>query len=258
MKRVLQWSSVRVLRAGPPAIALGVLAGSLYASPAELFSRGNAAYEAGQYVEAATLYDSALAIAHSSGLYYNRGNAYFKQGQVGRAIADYLRAYVLSPGDRDIQNNLAFARSYRPDKLLVIDNPLVKAFTSLLRLMNLSTAGLLAAIVFLLASVVLSLLFIRGGRVFGWTALGLGILFLYCAASWLGWNGEVNRARAVVVVPELTLRSGPGPDYKEIAVVHDGLEGVIREQRPGYVLVQMPGGQGGWVDTASVERIFGR
>ena len=235
-----------------------LLSALLAATPGDYFGRGNAAYEAGRYAEAVALYDSAAATVQGPALYYNRGNAYFKQGQVGRAIADYLRAYAAKPRDRDIKNNLSFARSYRPDKLLVIDNPLVRALTSALRVFDLSTARLLAGIFFLLLSAALALLFIRGDRVYGWIALGLGVLFLYCAGSWLGWNSEVNRSRVVVVVPELTLRSGPGPDYKDIAIVHDGLEGAIRERRPGYVLVQMPGGQGGWVEDSSVEQVFGR
>jgi len=229
---------------------------TLGATTADLFGRGNAAYEAGQYAQAVALYDSALQTAGGANLYYNRGNAHFKQGEVGRAIADYARAYVRNPWDRDIRYNLAFARAYRPDKLLVIENPLVKAFTGLLRSLSLSLAHLLAGVFFLLAMAALALLFIRGERLFGWVAVGLGVLFLYSFASSLSWNGEANHDRAVVVVPELTLRSGPGPDYKEIAVVHDGLEGAIRERRPGYVLIQMPGGQGGWADTAAVEQIF--
>lgn len=235
-----------------PALLLVLLA----AAPGEYFERGNAAYEAGRYAEAGTLYDSALATLHSSALYYNRGNAYFKQGQIGRAIADYLRAYAANPRDRDISSNLAFARSYRPDKLLVIENPLIKALAGALRIVDIHTARLLAGVLFLLASAALALLLVRGERVFGWVALGLGVLFLYCAASWLGWDSEVNRSRVVVVVPELTLRSGPGPEYKEIAVVHDGLEGTARERRPGYVLIQIPGGLGGWAEAGSVEMVY--
>jgi uncharacterized protein YgiM (DUF1202 family) len=61
-----------------------------------------------------------------------------------------------------------------------------------------------------------------------------------------------------VVVPELTLRAGPGAEYKDIAVVHDGLEVAVRERRPDWLLIQIPGGEGGWVETASVQYIFGR
>ncbi len=226
------------------------------ASSADLFSRGNAAYEAGNFQQAATLYDSAVAGMTSAELLYNRGNAYFKLGQVGRAIADYSRAYVLKPHDRDISHNLAFARQFRPDKSLTIDNPLVRMFTNFLRLPDAASARVLAGVFFFLSLGALALLFVRGQSVFGWISLGLGVVFLYCFISSASWSGVTSTDHAVVVQPELTLRSGPGADYKEIAVVHDGLEVMVRERRPDYVLIQVPGGDGGWVESSSVEPIF--
>jgi tetratricopeptide (TPR) repeat protein len=236
---------------------LGVLVLSpLYASQSEQMSRANAAYEAGNYAQAVMLYDSAAQQGTGATLYFNRGNARFKLGEIGRAIADYNRAYVLAPQDKDIRHNLAFARQYRPDKSLLLENPLSRLVADALRLLDIGTARILAGLFFLCAAVAFALLFIQGRRRFAWLGIGLGVLFLYCFLSQLSWGSVVDRSRAVVVVPELTLRSGPGPEYKEIVVVHDGLEVSIRETRPGYVLVQMPGGEGGWVETSAVERVF--
>ena len=239
-------------------ILLGVLGGSSFASPADLFSRGNTAYEAGNYLQAVTLYDSAAAGMTSPEVLYNRGNAHFKLGEIGRAIADYNRAYVLKPHDKDIIHNIAFARQFRPDKSLTLENPLTRMLTGFLRLPDAATARVLAGLFFFLVLASLALLFVRGQRLFGWLATVLGVLFLYCFISSASWGEVTSPAHAVVVLPELTLRSGPGPEYKEIAVVHDGLEVMLREQRPGYVLIQIPGGDGGWVETASVEPIFAR
>lgn len=237
---------------------LGVLGGSSFASPADLFGRGNAAYEAGDFAAAVTLYDSAATGMTSAELFYNRGDARFKLGEIGRAIADYNRAYVLKPHDKDIIHNLAFARQFRPDKTLTLENPLVRMLNDALRLLDAASARVLAGLFFFLALVSLALLFVRGQRLFGWVALGLGILFVYFFIAAASWAAITSPAHAVVVQPELTLRSGPGPEYKEIAVVHDGLEVMLREQRPGYVLIQIPGGDGGWVESASVEPIFAR
>jgi tetratricopeptide (TPR) repeat protein len=239
-------------------LVLGVLGGSSFAAPADLFSRGNAAYEAGSYQQAVTLYDSAAARMTSAELLYNRGNAHFKLGEIGRAIADYNRAYVLKPHDNDVRHNLAFARQYRPDKSLTIENPLLRMLTAFLRVPEAASARVLAGLFFFLSLSALALLLIRGQRLFGWIALGFGVLFLYCFISASSWGAVTGAEHAVVVQPELTLRSGPGPEYKEIAVVHDGLEVMLREQRPGYVLIQIPGGDGGWVESASVEPIFAR
>jgi tetratricopeptide (TPR) repeat protein len=238
---------------------LGVLGGSsLAAAPEDLFSRGNTAYEAGNYLQAVAFYDSAAAGMTSPEVLYNRANAHFKLGEIGRSIADYNRAYVLKPHDKDIIHNLAFARQYRPDKSLTLENPLTRMLTNFLRLLDAASARMLAGLFFFLALAALALLFVRGQRLPGWIALGLGVLFLYCFISASSWGAVTGAEHGVVVQPELTLRSGPGPEYKEIAVVHDGLEVRLREQRPGYVLIQIPGGDGGWVESNSVEPIFAR
>jgi hypothetical protein len=165
---------------------------------------------------------------------------------------------VLKPHDKDIIHNLAFARQFRPDKSLTIENPLTRMLTGVLRLLDAASARVLAGLFFFLALASLALLFVRGQHLFGWIALGLGVVFVYCFISAASWGAVASPAHAVVVQPELTLRSGPGAEYKEIAVVHDGLEVTLREQRPGYVLIQIPGGDGGWVESASVEPIFPR
>ena len=234
------------------------LCGPALSSPADLLGRGNAAYEAGDYAQALLLYDSAAQHVQNADIFYNRGNARFKLGQVGRAIADYNRAYALAPQDKSIRYNLAFARQYRPDKTLTLENPLTRMAADALRLLDVTTVRVLAAVLFLLALGAVATLFVLGKRLFGWLGAGLGIVFIYFFLAQLSWGAVVDRNRAVVVVPELTLRSGPGTEYKEMVVVHDGLEVVLRETRPGYVLVQMPGGEGGWAETAAVEPIFGR
>jgi tetratricopeptide (TPR) repeat protein len=239
-------------------LGFGVWSLGFAAAPADMFSRGNAAYEAGDYLQAVTLYDSAAAGMTSAELLYNRGNARFKLGEIGRALADYTRAYVLKPHDKDIIHNLAFARQFRPDKSLTLENPLLRMLTDVLRLLDHATARVLAGLFFFLTLAALALLFVRGQRLFGWSALGFGVVFLYCFIAAASWAAVASPAHGVVVQPELTLRSGPGAEYKEIAVVHDGLEVMLREQRPGYVLIQIPGGDGGWVESASVEPIFPR
>lgn len=47
----------------------------------------------------------------SGNVYFNLGNAYFKAGQVGRAILNYERARRFLPSDPDLEANLRFARS---------------------------------------------------------------------------------------------------------------------------------------------------
>lgn len=230
----------------------------LIAGGGDWFAPGNAAYEAGQFAQAVVFYDSAAARAGGADVYFNRGNAWFRQGMVGRAIADYLRAWALNPHDPDIRHNLEFSRRFRPDRTTTLENPLIHAVTVFLRLIPPRPGKLLAGLLFLIAMAALAMLFVSGRRVSGWVAVGAGGLFLYCLAGQLSWAAVTSPNRAVVVVPELVLRAGPGAEYKEIVIVHDGMEATIRERRPEWVLIQVPGGEGGWVEAGAIEQVFGR
>lgn len=80
--------------------------------PRALFIQANAEYQARRYDEAIAVYEGILKSGHESGaLYYNLGNAYFKQKELGRAILNYERALDFIPRDPDLRANYHFARS---------------------------------------------------------------------------------------------------------------------------------------------------
>lgn len=228
----------------------------LFAQPARWLEQGNLAYESADYPAAVALYDSALQQVTDARLLYNRGNAWFKQGRTGRALADFLRASALAPNDPDIRHNIEFCRSVRADRNLAVPNPLVALATRLLRLLDLATGRVLTGALFLLAAGAFSLLLVTRRRTWLWFGVAFGILSLYGLLAWLSWSAEVSPARAVVVQPEVTLLSGPGEDYRDILIVHDGLEVTVRERRGDWVLVQAPGGEGGWTRQAALEQVF--
>ncbi|MCQ2123481.1 MAG: tetratricopeptide repeat protein [Fibrobacter sp.] len=60
-------------------------------------------------------------------LYYNLGNAYFRNAKLGFAIFYYKSALRLNPNDSDIQHNLAYAQAMTKDKVDEDDeeNPLL-------------------------------------------------------------------------------------------------------------------------------------
>jgi tetratricopeptide (TPR) repeat protein len=76
------------------------------------FEQANKLYEEGKYSLAAKAYDKLIEGGGvSEAIYFNRGNALFKLGQIGRAIASYREAQQLAPRDPDVRANLQFARS---------------------------------------------------------------------------------------------------------------------------------------------------
>ena len=68
------------------------------------------AYDQGHFNDAASLYESLVKDDYCSPeLFYNLGNAYFRNGKSGLAVLNYRRAAFFAPRDPDIQANLRFA-----------------------------------------------------------------------------------------------------------------------------------------------------
>lgn len=74
------------------------------------FDRAAKAYEAGDFSAAIAVYEQLIAedVVHPA-VFYNLGNAHYRMGQIGRAIANYERALQIDPGFENARLNLAQA-----------------------------------------------------------------------------------------------------------------------------------------------------
>lgn len=248
-------------------LALGLLVTRLALAqtgpgPAETMLAANRQYEAGRYAEAITGYEALRESGVEHGdLYFNLGNAYFKQGDLGRAILNYRRAHRLNPRDPDIAANLDFARAQRQDQF---DAPpeglLVRSIQTLENWLTLSEAALLALIlwwllVFLAALAIVLPRWRRSLR----PALAL-VAFLLA----LGLVSNGNRLYrdwrsppAVVVAGAVDVTSGPGSRQQYLLEfeLHAGTEVRLLETRPGWRRVALPGDLQGWVPVDAVEPV---
>jgi tetratricopeptide (TPR) repeat protein len=233
-----------------------LLTAALALTPAESFNLGNVLYQGGDYAGAADRYQQALQAGPNPDALYNLGNAQFKLGQVGRAVISYQRARFLKPRDGDIAANLAFLRGYRADKVLALPGPFEQLVDRTFHFLSIREAMLLAAACFFLAALLSSLFIVFRRRTLLYPAVPLFLLFAYGAATALTWHGFVRSRPAVVIATEVSALSGPGEDYKQILLAHDGSECLVREARGEWLLVQLPGGAGGWIRKGTVEMVF--
>jgi tetratricopeptide (TPR) repeat protein len=226
------------------------------ANPDQLFQEANRAYDQKDYSAAVdkykTLLDSGTATAS---VYYNLGNACFRLGNLGEAIWSYRKAQRLSPNDRDLKENLEFARLYRVDKLAEAGGFfLIEFFTSLPNRLGLTLLTWFVTLCWWLVLGGLFLLFIckKRNRVILITLLASAV-FLF----WLGislWSGAKTEQKtfAVVLASQSEAKSGPGEDYVSLFSVHQGLECEVEEEREGWYLVYLPNGTRGWVPSKSL------
>ena len=124
------------------------------------------AYAAGEWTSAARSWEAVReAGLESSTLYYNIGNAYFKDGDIAHAILWYERALKLDPTNEDAGFNLSFARNQVQDKIEEIPEPFIEVIGhKMCRILPSDTWAVLA-VVFFAVTLALVLLFLLGPTV---------------------------------------------------------------------------------------------
>jgi tetratricopeptide (TPR) repeat protein len=247
-----------------------------------LFEEGNARYEEGDFPSAIDVYGSlVLRGVENKDLYYNLANAYFKNGELGRAILYYERALRLAPRDEDTKANLSLVEAMLRDRQFIREeNRVQKALFWIHGNLTLRESVLLASLFYLLfcALAVVFILrktnFIRNmyrrlsiispGRFLGlsreadlFLAMMFAlILFAASGASAFQKIGEQNAwDRSVVVEPEVAVYSGPMKDTTLQFKIHEGTRARIRTRQPGWVQIELPGDLSGWIEANAVEEI---
>ena len=249
------------MRAGICIIAVCLLVAimpSMAGEPEALFQKGNEAYAAGRFMEAAGYYREILRYGiRDSRVEYNLGNAVFKQGQLGEAILHYRRAALLNPTDEEIRGNLAFAESTRADRVVRPESAaVVRWLVGLQHRLGPDRQAMAALAVLWAVILVLAAGLVLPGRWkawHGWTAAGLLAAVLLLAGSWWFTMNRLQSDRtAVVLVAQVEILSGPGENNATLMVVHEGLDLVIRSVRNDWIQVALPDGLTGWVPRESV------
>ncbi len=229
-------------------------------SPTEAMLRANRHYERGEFAEAASIYGAIIeAGVANSDLYYNLGNAYFKLGDLGRAVLNYRRAQRLAPRDADITANLDLARSQTVDKLET-ETGLSNLVKMAEEWLTINEAVVLALVlwIFICYFAVLAILLPRQRRLFGWIVGVLGIFLLVGVFS-IGNRlyAQWRYPPAVIVAQEVEITSGPGDaeQYLVEFTLHSGTEVYLLESRPNWRRVMLPGDLQGWAPAEAVETV---
>ena len=219
---------------------------------ASAFDRANRLYEQGKYDDAIAGYRALLQSGRgSAALYFNLGNAYFKNGHPGAAIANYRLAQRLSPRDPDITANLRFAR----DAAGIGNRPgrrwerLVNTLT--VNELALVTASLVWLWLLLLAAGQYRPEWGRSLRSFRTAA---GIL----AVAAIAWSMLVGQTRlgasaAVVTAREAVVRYGPFDEAQSSYTLRDGTELTVLDRKDNWLQVEDGSRRTGWLLTNDVE-----
>jgi len=204
--------------------------------------------------------------AENGPLEFNLGNAWMESGDVGRAIAAYLRAERFMPGDADLAHNLARARSFvsssfeRTGGTLLVDS--VASWWNLVPRGTRLTLGWLCWVGFWIILAARFAMARHRGHI-RHAGVWRGVLGTLCA-GWVIFGGSIAadealqaaRPRAVLVESGVTLRKGNGDGFEPafVETLGAGVECTVIDTRPGWLRIELPDGRSGWIREAQAAR----
>ncbi len=222
------------------------------ATPKDQFDRANDLFEQRQYGQAIALYDSIRTQGlESASLYFNLGNAYFKNGDLGHAVLNYLRAQRLDPTDDDIRYNLEFARGLTSVQMEGMQlNPVRSLLSSITGRFHIGLLAWASSFCFILVFAFLSLRFGLGWNG-GWTRAGVWVAIVLCvclsALTTFKYRDEYVSRRGVLVADQPTVLNGPtahsdveftgaaGLIVRVVTETDDYYDVVFENQRRGWI-----------------------
>jgi hypothetical protein len=231
-------------------------------SPEQIWESANRSYTVGDYPQAIAAYDSIRTQGYASArLYFNLGNAYYKDSRIGRAILYYNKALRLAPSDDNIRHNLAVANTFVRDRIETVPEFFVKTWARQLMVAAGGDTWTVLFLVFLGIALALTLVYLFAVR------LGLRKAGFYGAAASLllaaGSAGFASIQRkkllhpdqAVIMLTAAPVKSEPNNAGRDMFILHEGTLVRVVGETGDWREIVVADGNSGWIDVRSIELI---
>jgi hypothetical protein len=175
-------------------------------------------FKEGNFSKTIEIYESLIKIEKIQDpyVYYNLSNAYYRNGDLGKAILNIEKAFKLAPRDKEIKNNMKFLYNLvEHGKEKNIKDIFLKYFT-------LNEITIITSILLVLFFSILPLFIIKRNPIFKNFMLFLSLfLFFFVVVLTLKGCQEFTLKEAVILSSG-RVRSGPGENNPEIFTVSEG------------------------------------
>lgn len=234
----------------------------LCANSNELLNKANNYYQKKQFDSAVIVYKKILFTgSESPKLYYNLGNAYFKQKMLPQAILNYERAKKLAPIDEDIEFNLQLAQSMAIDKINVLPEFFIKTWFKAITGIFKPDTWAVISILFFITSLIITLLYLfttsaSTKKVTFWVVCVC--LIISIKTAFMGFSEKANiedKTKAIVMEPSVTIKSSPDEKGNDLFVIHEGAKVTITDEVGEWREIKIADGSKGWLRLTDIEVI---
>jgi tetratricopeptide (TPR) repeat protein len=235
----------------------------------KLAQQADSAYSKDNYILAESLYLQALKVGGSSStLFYNLGNAYYRQGMYGKAIVNYERALKLDPTNGDARANLEFVNSKITDKQIDNGSYMSSLWDGLVSLFTANGWAILSLVLFALflggaaLYIFSTTIVVKKASFFG----GLIVLVLTVISTIVAFDAadRVNSNRyAIIIPPAAQLSTSPREarsQSEQAFLLHEGtkvevIDSLSTAGEGTWYEVVVGRGDRAWIPATAVERI---
>ena len=232
----------------------------------DAFRAANLLYEDGNFEEAARSYEHLARLGYQDAtLYYNLGNAYYRMGDTGRAMLNYIRAKRLAPFDADIEANLELVRESveAPGSSNQRPTPILAQLAGWTPWVSLNVAAVASLMCWLtIWTVVLILVWHRNLRHSAAlrraaVAAAFGLVLFGCLTVGNHLSRNHWSQTGVVIAQSADVLEAPNTRARVEINLDAGREVSVIETRAGWTRIRLPRTElEGWVQAAEVETIL--
>jgi tetratricopeptide (TPR) repeat protein len=226
------------------------------------FEQANDLYNQGDFEQAISMYESIIkAGEHSAPLYFNMANAHYKLNHIAPSIYFYEKALQLSPNDKEIQNNIAFARNMTID---AIDQTpvfgLAKLSKTVTNLLTFDNWAKLSVVLMVLFVVFYLVYYFNYGSTKKRLAFISAITFfiLACcsvALAFSNYNRMEKDQPAIVFAKQSQVKSEPNLRSSESFNLHEGTKFQVLDTVNNWKKIQLADGKTGWIPREDIKLI---
>lgn len=230
-------------------------------STAQTKVQADEAYSNGDYAEALSIYEK-LGAADNADVLYNMGNAYYRTGDMARAILCYERVLRLQPGDDDALFNLQLAQAKTVDKIApereMFFVTWLRSLVNMFAVDTWAVLGLIALALSALLALVYLFAFDERRRRIAFSA-AVALLLLFILANILAMKQKSmldSHDAAIVMTDTLPVKNIPSDNGSDSFTIHAGTKVVITDDTMNdWKQVKLDDGREGWVKKSDIEMI---
>ncbi len=218
-----------------------------------IFDKANQLYHQKKYDSSIILYNQMLLDNYCApNLYYNLGNAYYQNHQIGLAIWSYEKAIQLNP-QKEYIDNLKLSQKRIKDNITKVDDIFfIRWWENIYSILTVNQWAIAALIIFIIGMTFLFLKLIKKKSYIS-KPLSIGLFtgsFLFLLFAFVRLYNNTYHHFGIIIIPETEFVSN-----KQKAYLSEGIKVKLISNQGKEIEVQLPDGRVGKIDEMAYKKI---